>query len=168
MCKAGIKEKNLKRHLRKVHPDVPVHETPADAPEAAGSGRSSRPGKKGEARKPSPALKAVGKPLVRCPDCGANVREHNLQKHLRKVHSAAACGPKPKTAKKPARPAGNARRGARSGVFPDPDERGRAIRGLSEETSFGDKYLGQVRREADGRFGSLPLYDDYGEESGPG
>jgi len=36
-----------------------------------------------------------------------------------------------------------------------------------EEGSYGGKYLGQMRRERDGRFGSLPLYDDYGEESGP-
>ncbi len=38
----------------------------------------------------------------------------------------------------------------------------------SNETRYGGKYLGQVRREWDGKFGSLPLYDDYGEESDPG
>lgn len=38
----------------------------------------------------------------------------------------------------------------------------------SEESNFGGKYLGHMRRESDGSFGSLPLYDDYGEESGPG
>ena len=33
------------------------------------------------------------------------------------------------------------------------------------ENEYGGKYLGHMRRESDGRFGSLPLYDDYGEES---
>ena len=35
------------------------------------------------------------------------------------------------------------------------------------ESRFGEKYLGQMRRDYDGTFGSIPLYDDYGEESGP-
>ena len=29
------------------------------------------------------------------------------------------------------------------------------------------KYLGHIRREHDGRFGTLPVYEDYGEESFP-
>lgn len=36
-----------------------------------------------------------------------------------------------------------------------------------DEGSYGDKYLGQVCRDYDGSFGSIPLYDDYGEESFP-
>jgi len=33
------------------------------------------------------------------------------------------------------------------------------------ESRFGDKYVGLSRRESSGRFGSLPLYDDYGDEA---
>ena len=40
-----------------------------------------------------------------------------------------------------------------------------AFRQSQAETSFGGKYLGQMRREFDGKFGSLPLYDDYDDES---
>ncbi|MBU6362340.1 MAG: hypothetical protein KGS46_20205 [Chloroflexi bacterium] len=35
----------------------------------------------------------------------------------------------------------------------------------SDESSYGDKYLGHMQREWDGKFGSLPLYDDYGDEA---
>ncbi len=54
-----------------------------------------------------------------------------------------------------------------SGIAPElREEVLRQSRG--EEGSYGGKYLGHMRRESDGSFGSLPLYDDYGEESGPG
>jgi hypothetical protein len=33
------------------------------------------------------------------------------------------------------------------------------------ETNFGGKYLGQMRREGSGQFGSLPLYDNYGDNA---
>ncbi len=36
-----------------------------------------------------------------------------------------------------------------------------------QESNYGDKYVGQMRRDYDGTYGSLPLYDDYGDESGP-
>lgn len=55
----------------------------------------------------------------------------------------------------------------RSGSVQDRERVKDVNRRLSEELDFGDKYLGQVRRESDGSFGSLPLYDDYGEESSP-
>lgn len=35
------------------------------------------------------------------------------------------------------------------------------------ENEYGGKYLGHMRREHNGRFGSLPVYEDYGEESFP-
>ena len=39
------------------------------------------------------------------------------------------------------------------------------LRQSDHESSYGDKYVGQSRREWDGKFGSLPLYDDYGDEA---
>lgn len=41
-----------------------------------------------------------------------------------------------------------------------------SLRGMVEETRFGDKGLGQTVRD-NGRFGSISLYDDYGEEAYP-
>lgn len=41
------------------------------------------------------------------------------------------------------------------------------LRSLAENEYGGGKYLGHMRREHDGRFGSLPVYEDYGEESFP-
>ncbi len=74
--------------------------------------------------------------------------------------------PKPAVKRKKAKPPSiNAPR--RSGSVRDEERTRGASRRLSEELDFGDKYLGQVRRESDGSFGSLPLYDDYGEESSP-
>lgn len=35
------------------------------------------------------------------------------------------------------------------------------------ENEYGGKYLGHMRRDYDGSFGSISLYDDYGEESFP-
>mgnify|MGYP001583569782 CR=1 FL=1 len=36
-----------------------------------------------------------------------------------------------------------------------------------DETRYAGKYLGHMRREWDGKFGSLPLYDDHDDESNP-
>jgi hypothetical protein len=49
----------------------------------------------------------------------------------------------------------------------EPHQQDDLLKSRGEEGSYGDKYLGQVRRDYDGSFGSIPLYDDYGEESFP-
>ena len=104
-----------------------------------------------------------GRRYVRCSSCGSNLRESNWEKHLRKAHPSKSGYP---ASKSPSTSWAPQKKGKR-GITTDPGQREKAIRSLLEETSFGDKYLGQARREPEGRFGSLPLYDDYSEESGP-
>jgi hypothetical protein len=48
----------------------------------------------------------------------------------------------------------------------DQHSQSEALTQSASEKRFADKYVGQMRREWDGKFGSLPLYDDYGDESG--
>jgi len=108
---------------------------------------------------------------VVCSDCGSEVKERNLEKHVRKVHSARNKR-KPMNFSKPSQARDKGKSSGQHGrsTFDTKasEQPGRQyLREQFEETRYGDKYLGQVRRELNGRFGSLPLYDDYGEESGP-
>lgn len=116
----------------------------------------------------SPMQKLGDKSFVCCSICEQNIRSDNWEKHLKKVHANSATSrashtpPKSKNITQKTLP--RSRKGG--GASFDPDIRRKALQELHEETAFGDKYLGQFRREADGRFGSLPLYDDYSEDSG--
>ena len=133
--------------------------------------------KKLKAQNLAPTQSLSKKPMIMCSVCQQNLREDNWDKHIRKVHAAATrLQPATKQTKRPKPPQsgrvnkengyhGSSRR--RSSASEMSTEQRHAIRGLSEELAYGDKYLGQMRREADGRFGSIPLYDDYSENSGP-
>lgn len=97
-----------------------------------------------------------GRPMTKCPVCRVSVRVDRVERHLKKVHpggpgSAANRAPEPESA-------------STEEELESPEE---AVYQSDYESRFGDKYLGQMRRDYDGTFGSLPLYDDYGDESGP-
>ncbi len=58
-------------------------------------------------------------------------------------------------------------RAGRSFADLEPHQQEAVRQSRGDEGNYGDKYLGQGRRDYDGSFGSIPLYDDYGEESFP-
>jgi hypothetical protein len=112
-------------------------------------------------RKPIPKTKSSqrphkGGPMTTCPVCSVSVRGKNLEKHIRKVHpswqgSVDSHNPKSESVS-----------ADRCTEFPEEE-----LYQSDHESLYADKYLGQMRRDYDGTFGSLPLYDDYGDESGP-
>jgi hypothetical protein len=110
-----------------------------------------------------------------CPKCGASLLQKNFRKRYRKVHpgnlvpSLSANGvvtgrTKPKN-KKNTRTLTPSTGGKRDRTGKGLGLTGQALYQSFEDSSFGGKGMGHMRREQ-GRFGSLPLYDDYGEESG--
>lgn len=82
--------------------------------------------------------------FVKCPECRVNVKGANIQRHMRRVHHAAWAD----AADSP------------SGSLLD-----EALIQSHDEPRDGGKYIGHMRREFDGKFGSMPLYDDYGDEA---
>jgi hypothetical protein len=106
------------------------------------------------AKRPQRPRKA--KPMTKCPACRARVRVDRLKKHLGKVHPGWR---DPRASRNPHTESVSADQGAE---FPKEE-----LNQSDHESRYADKYLGQMRRDYDGTFGSLPLYDDYGDESGP-
>jgi hypothetical protein len=93
--------------------------------------------------------------ITNCPICRVAVRTDKLAKHMRKVHRRSAqslhtSGPISK-----------------SSPIVTPEQSLEALRQSDHESRYADKYVGQMRRDYDGTFGSIPLYDDYGDEAGP-
>lgn len=85
---------------------------------------------------PSPALIN----MAVCSICGKPVKEKRLKLHMKKVH------PKAKS------------------QFSKTNDKKNVY--MPNDVSLdGGKYLGYMQRESNGRFGSMPLYDNYGEES---
>ena len=103
----------------------------------------------------TPKRPHTGRPMTVCSVCKASVSVAKLQRHMRRVHpgrgSVASQNTQP-----------DARSADRSIEFPEEE-----LSQSHREQIYGDKYLGQTRRDYNGTFGSLPLYDDYGDESGP-
>jgi len=96
------------------------------------------------------------RPKTVCPVCNVLVRVDRLESHLSRVHPGwrgSAANQDPKS---------------------EPTSAERGMEFLEEEvyqsdheSRYGEKHVGQTRRDYDGTFGSIPLYDDYGDESGP-
>jgi hypothetical protein len=134
---------------------------------------------------PSPSSSVPKKPLVVCSLCGVNVREDRLPKHMFKVHPSKSMRfsmPKStqttrdvtKKVKTPStRPARNRVRlpsRVRQRAPTRPRGQGTAngyLEQIFDDPRYGGKYIGQTLRESDGSFGSIPLNDNYSEESGP-
>jgi hypothetical protein len=117
--------------------------------------RVRRPRPSGPTAK-TPKRPQTNRPMTVCPACKTPVGVAKLQKHMRKVHpgwrrSAASQNAGSETV--------SADRGQE---FPEEE-----LSQSDHEPIYGDKYVGQTRRDYDGTWGSLPLYDDYGDESGP-
>ena len=108
------------------------------------------------------------RPLFQCPRCNATVRRSRLDHHLKSVHAAslseiealgqslpvAASRVAPSHAGDQTRPTGTSLKQATSSG------------GRGSDGQDGSRHIGQFARE-EGRFGSMPKYDDYSEEGSP-
>jgi hypothetical protein len=143
-CAVSVRMDRLDRHLRKVHQQDSV--------------TSSMP-PSSETEK-----KANQKGTIFCHICNLSVKRSKLAQHLLTFHKQNS--PVPST---PERTTKNKKSsGQRNQMSSDlgADSKNRAALDQSfYETRFGGKYMGQIRREGSGRFGSLPLYDDYGDDA---
>jgi len=123
-------------------------------------------------------LRFDGKSWTKCPVCEAKLLEKNLGKHQRKIHGIEVSSRSaPGQASERKKVLGNVKKakrrktslpssagGRRTGTGRPTDLHEQRLHQSYEDQHFGGKGLGHFRRE-EGRFGSLPLYDDYGEES---
>lgn len=159
-CGAKLSAKNYPKHLREVHGLV-----------ARENALTSTGTRRPRTRRPVPSRRR----LVKCPYCSANVREDRLEKHKRKVHRARLAGSQPtssrtrrtrgRIASRTARP--KRRPGSGSSRLSQSDRNKlESLWQSHDEPRDGSKGWGHMRREH-GRFGSHPLFDDYGEESEP-
>jgi hypothetical protein len=121
--------------------------------------RSQQPARSSGRHSPPP--KPDSRHLLPCPECHAYVRSDRLSKHLAKVHREP---PRPRTPKPevPTRP-----HAEEEGYRSPTRSKTESFLQSHDETRFGGKYLGQVRREGDGKFGSLPLFEDHDDEARP-
>jgi uncharacterized C2H2 Zn-finger protein len=151
-CGVRVGKKNLKKQLRKVHGDISPR--PAASPSIV-----NLPGV------------AVGKTMIQCPHCTSQVRSKNLKKHIFKVHSPKAPASNATTQEKPSRRIRKKIAGKRGRFHHSAKGAGdrtqlESLRQSHDEPYDGSKHWAHMRRER-GRFGSHPLFDEYGEESEP-
>ncbi len=141
--------------------------------------RKTSPPSRKVAKRPQQPLgaRSVRGPWTKCRICGSKLLERNFDKHRKKLH-ASDVEPLPSTSKttktaskkaknnrsKTTKPLPVSRGGRKDRTGRDINLQGQALRQSFEDSSYGDKGLGHMRREQ-GKFGSLPLYDDYSEES---
>jgi hypothetical protein len=119
--------------------------------------------KHSKSKSSSGELKQSGRSFNKCPICNAQVLEKNLNKHMRKVHpNEVENVASSDELKLILGRSGKTKRKSVKTVELPRDEQDRP----DHEGRFAGKYLGYMSREH-GRFGSIPLYDDYSEESGP-
>lgn len=149
-CDTPVAPKNMERHLRKVHPVESAAPQPVSSPNLA-------PKKPRAIRLPGTDAR-----YVYCSECKRPVHQDKLQAHLRKVHDIWV--------KRDER--NHFRRVTRRTKSQSPRASAserlslQQLEQSSNEPFDGGKYLGHIERK-NGRFGTLPLYDDYSEESTP-
>lgn len=163
--------RRLDKHLSKIHPGYKdtIDDSKADK-DAAHLIHQRSPDKESRAttKKSVSTPQNMGKVITQCPYCKNSVRSDRLEKHISKKCSTKRKSefqvnkPKSLQTKSGTQPKGI------SGIGPviskaSIDEE--ALRQSFDEPIDGGKYLGQMRREWDGKFGSLPLYDDYEDEA---
>lgn len=150
-CNASVREDRLTRHLSK------VHRSGRSIAEREATGKTDKAERlKREIREIDRSLKKLAPGFHRVKIEELQRQRNALLKELRRPQSA----PKSASARSSKKTAGSS-----IAKHERQEEVRRQYRG--EEGRYGGKYLGHMRRELDGRFGSLPLYDDYGEDSGP-
>lgn len=141
LCNAAVKPTRLDRHFRKVHQQ---YITPS--PSSHTTDKASDSG------------------LILCPVCKMALDPSRLAQHVLEVHRQQI-QPKPSSIKnKPGGQSTGQRRPLSQPASNDSQEQDTFDQSF-HEARFGDKYVGLSRREGSGRFGSLPLYDDYGDEA---
>ncbi len=107
--------------------------------------------------------------MARCEICGAMVREDRIKSHRYRVHNDGVPASIGRPA--PTRQSKNRNRSRAPVLQIDAQsvdlakEHENSVQ-PTYEPRFGDKYLGYLARE-EGRYGSISLYDDYGDESSP-
>lgn len=99
--------------------------------------------------------------LVECPQCKCQVRESRLDNHMR-LKCPKKDAPAQKQVENQVMPS---REQAPMTSTPSSSRQVEALIQSDRESRFADKYVGQMRHQWDGKFGSLPLYDDYGDEA---
>ncbi len=162
VCDAHVREDGWTKHVEKVH--SPKRWVVSEPQKPA-----QRSTKKAAKRKKTPEqireeIRGIERDLKKLMPGFHRVRMEELRRRrallLKELQGGRALpGPTPT-----GRTSGGAGRSLRD-LEPHQQEVLRQSRG--DEGSYGDKYLGQVRRDYNGSFGSIPLYDDYGEESFP-
>ncbi len=114
-----------------------------------------------------PKPNSVLRRLLKCPLCLCSVREDRLDAHLRRVHQLRRAG---KSAASEDAHAGPGRVSDQEAAECALEEAGEAacVADGDHESNYGDKGMGQWAHDPAGGFGSMPLYDDYGDESDAG
>ncbi|NIM95044.1 MAG: hypothetical protein GTO18_15200 [Anaerolineales bacterium] len=120
--------------------------------------------KRKEAERATLTRKKRTPPITVCPECRCKVRYDRLEKHLRKVHKLVLDKESDKSL-------AITKSGEVSGKTGGHSKHSRNVAGEQvgqerDDPIYGGKYLGWYRREQ-GKFGSLPLYEDHDDESGP-
>lgn len=141
ICQVPVKPARLDQHIRKVH-------------------------QQGDTPSPSPKIpkSAHGKNLVFCQVCNVAIKPSRLAEHLLKVHRQGSISNHSSAKRKRNSPDSGERNRPSQYSNTDPKKQD-AFDQAFHEPRFGDKYVGLSRRESSGRFGSLPLYDDYGDDA---
>lgn len=129
-----------------------------------GSGRSAGTGKQSTYASTSAKDRSSGLGgMVQCSACSAFVKQKNLDRHLRKMHKSRTGQEdvSKSTASRAKRPGPILWKGASARQPYNADE---ALG--NRDTRDASTGVGNMFREH-GRFGSYPVHDNYGEESGP-
>lgn len=178
-CGAYVHKSTMQQHIDLLHPNGQVvskktKPLPPTSPQrrvrceycraSIKESRMARHIRKAHPAKPIPSIQET-KPvppvgLVKCQFCSAFLKPANMEKHNRRLHRSQLKPSlhKPKQAKSAS---------TKQDLSPaERDTRAESVYQSDYEARFGGKYVGQYRREFDGKFGSTPLHDDYGDEAG--
>lgn len=153
ICDVHVREDRWERHVAKVHSAVRQVASKPQQNSRNSSGKSIEK-VKAEIKDINRKLKQLAPGFHRLKIEELQRRRDTLRKKIGEYRGTAG------------KASAQTRRKSASSAGTDSELRKEVFRqSRGEEGRYGDKYLGHMRRESDGRFGSLPLYDDYGEES---
>lgn len=98
-----------------------------------------------------------------CHICGQTILKSAMANHLREYHSCAAAA----TTRSSGRKASQTDFGKNYEDFDGPDYELKGYVTASDDGMDGSKYCGFPVRDYGSQYGSYPVHDDYGDESGP-
>ena len=164
VCNKAIPQKKLKNHIRTIHNEKgkPSSQSKTVCPICHCELHANRLNRHVARVHSAPAKEKqqtdhTVNTLTPCPVCAQPVRQDRLQKHLSKVHMQTDKKQTPSART-------NTLAGIANPAYTNASTQA-AIDQEYNEPQDGGKYLGQMRRESSGQFGSLPLYDDYSEDA---